>query len=269
MPDNDAQNDNYDAAKEIMKINNVNIPLRKWRIGVARISDITENTISGIKNENGTYRDYKQLNLDTIRNTILDKIKNNEPCSILNGINENFINREENRKILEEINEKLSGVFEAYEKQLEKHKYIKTDYDLNTYEGKSLFLFKHRIDSNNLIIESLVNQNTNVREALKPLIEKLIENVNKNEIDVFGSFLEESNLLFLKNTVNSERLLQENDKIKEIFGVESEAFLTNEQRKYLDEKLTNIQAMKDEFNRKLSEMTPDMIEGNKNKLLGI
>lgn len=142
MSDDNAKNDNYDAAKEIMKINNVNITKDKWRRGVLRLLDTTDNVMHGKDNT----RDYKQLNLNPIKKEILDQFDNNKSCSILDNMTLEFMRRKENKELILKIIKPFEDIIAKTNKQT-----------LESYERKASYLFVKNLGSEKSLIKIILD----------------------------------------------------------------------------------------------------------------
>lgn len=66
MPNDNANNKEYDTSKEIMKINNIDVSEDKWDKGIIEKLNITKKVGRGKDNT----RDYKQLNLNFVKKEI-------------------------------------------------------------------------------------------------------------------------------------------------------------------------------------------------------
>lgn len=122
MSDNNVNN-NHVSEKEIMKINNVDIPLDKWTRTVAMLSKTAENIIKGNSKEE-LYRDYKQLNIKSVKDFMIKKINRNQPIQILDNMNDEFKLRVENFVELLQINKKAKPILEKMVKEGKLYEYI-------------------------------------------------------------------------------------------------------------------------------------------------
>lgn len=197
MPDNNAKNDNYNAEKEIMKINNVDIPKEKWGKGIDILYRTTDNIIFRNKNNKNEYRDYKQLNLDAAKDFLNINIDTMNSSSILNKINKDFINRKENKVLLISIDLFfLNKLKELQDKGLMNIE----NYNLDKFDERIMALFNRDNGQNESIIDKAIfvkNYNPEgmeIRKQMVPVLKRLIDNLDKNEIGFFDWFLKKNKI---------------------------------------------------------------------------